>query len=159
MAANKAPSDAALARAAELRAGGSSWEAVAAKTNRAAETVRRWPTLYPDRWHAALRDAERRLVCEAGAESVLVLRQLLRSDDEKVRRDAARFLIDLRLELAKLDQKTAPDTPPAPPMSADARSLIDFLESHTDEELARIADEMYGPRRVEWVPGGAAATG
>ena len=81
MPANKPPSDDLLARAAELRAGGLSWEAVAAKIGRAADTVRRWPTQYPDRWQAVLHAAERRLVSEAGAESVLVLRQLLRSDD------------------------------------------------------------------------------
>src|SRR4051794_20300173 len=32
-----------LATAAEMRAGGSSWEAIAGKVQRSAETVRRWP--------------------------------------------------------------------------------------------------------------------
>src|SRR5205823_5367444 len=81
MSAAKPPSDELLSRAAELRAGGSTWDAVAAKLNRSADTVRRWPALDPDRWQAALRAAERRLVAEAGAESVLVLRTLLRSED------------------------------------------------------------------------------
>lgn len=142
MSANKPPADSALARAAELRAAGSSWEAVAAALNRSADTVRRWPSLYPARWRAALRDAERRLVSEAGAESVLVLRQLLRSDDEKVRRDAARFLIYLRLELAKLDQKAAADTSPAEPAS-DAARLVAFLEGHSDEQVERLAAELH----------------
>src|SRR5437763_156586 len=105
MSAPKPPPDSALARAAELRAGGASWEAVAEVVRRAADTVRQWPARYPDRWQAALRAAERKQACEATAEAVLVLRKLLRSEDEKVARDAARALIDLRLELARLDQK------------------------------------------------------
>ena len=144
MPANKPPSDDLLARAAELRAGGLSWEAVAAKIGRAADTVRRWPTQYPDRWQAVLHAAERRLVSEAGAESVLVLRQLLRSDDEKVRRDAARFLVYLRLELAKLDQKTP--APTSPPLTSDAARLVAFLEGHTDEELEQFIAERERPR-------------
>jgi hypothetical protein len=143
MSRNKPPSDDLLAQAAELRAGGLNWEAVAAKVGRAADTVRRWPTLYPDRWQAVLHAAERRLVSEAGAESVLVLRQLLRSDDEKVRRDAARFLVYLRLELAKLDQKTP--TPTSPHLTSDAARLVAFLEGHTDEQLEQFVAERRKP--------------
>ena len=138
MPAAKPPSDDLLARAAELRAGGATWDAVAAKLNRSADTVRKCPALYPDRWQAALHNGERRLVAEAGAESVLVLRTLLRSDDEKVRRDAARFLIYLRLELAKLDQK-AGQAPTSPAPTSDAARLVAFLEGHSDEQLARLA--------------------
>ena len=50
-----------------------------------------------------LREAELPLVCETAAESVLVVRKLLRSDDEKVRRDAAQALIDLLFDLTKLE--------------------------------------------------------
>jgi hypothetical protein len=146
MSAAKPPSDELLARAAELRAAGSTWDAVAAKLNRAADTVRRWPILYPDRWQSALRAAERRLVSEAGAESVLVLRTLLRSDDEKVRRDAARFLIYLRLELAKLDQKASGE-PPTPQPTSDTARLVAFLEGHTDEQLDRLVSELHGAPR------------
>src|SRR5262245_50016611 len=85
-----------LATAAELKAGGASWEAVAAKVGRTAATCRRWPTLYPDDWQRLFRDAERQLVVDAGAEAVLVLRALLRAADDKVRRDVARTLVGLR---------------------------------------------------------------
>lgn len=149
MAAPNPPPESLLSHAAELRAGGLGWDAVAAKVGRAADTVRKWPALYPDRWAAALRDAERRLVGEAGAESVLVLRSLLRSDDEKVRRDAARFLLTLRLELAKLDARADAPAPPA----SDAARLVAFLEGHTDDELERLVADLHPPVRE---PGPAA---
>ena len=64
MAATPPPTDALLTRAAELRAGGLSWEAVAAKLGRAPGHVRRWPDRFPDRWRAAIREAERRHLLE-----------------------------------------------------------------------------------------------
>jgi transposase len=148
------PADVVLARAAELRAAGSSWDAVATRLNISAETAREWPTLYPTAWQTALRAAERRLVAEASAESVLILRQLLRSEDEKVRRDAAKFLVDLRLELAKLDR---PSEPPPPPLTSDTARFVAFLEGHTDEQLAELvaacrrpeADEHHRPVPAE----------
>ena len=129
------PSDVVLARAADLRAAGSSWDAVAARLNVPADAAREWPSLYPTEWQTALRAAEKRLVSEASAESVLILRQLLRSEDEKVRRDAAKFLVDLRLELAKLDR---PAEPPPPPLTSDTARFVAFLEGHTDEQLAEL---------------------
>jgi hypothetical protein len=129
------PADVVLARAAELRAAGLSWETVAARLHVPAETAREWPTLYPTEWQSALHAAERRLVAEASAESVLILRQLLRSEDEKVRRDAAKFLVDLRLELAKLDR---PAEPPPPPPTSDAARFVALLEGHTHEQLAEL---------------------
>jgi hypothetical protein len=137
MPANTPPSDDLLNHAAELRAGGLSWEAVAAKVGRSAETVRKWPAAHPDRWKALIHAAERRLAREAGAESVLILRQLLRSEDEKVRRDAARLLLNLRLELDKLDLRSAARATDQPAASA-ARLLARLLETHPDEQLARM---------------------
>lgn len=142
MPANQPPSDSVLARVAELRAGGSNWEAVATELSRSAETVRKWPALYADRWAAALHDAERRLVSDAGAESVFILRQLLRSKDEKVRRDAARFLIYLRLELTKLDQKSPAVLSP-PPLTSEAARLIAFLDGHSDDELSELVGTLF----------------
>lgn len=126
-----------LNRAAELRAAGSTWEAVAAKIHRAADAVRKWPRDYADRWKIALREAERRLVCEAAAESVLVLRTLLRSEDEKVCRDAARSLTDLRLDWSKLELAAGSES--AQPLTSDSARILAFLDGHPDEELARLA--------------------
>lgn len=129
------PEDVVLARAADLRAAGLSWDTVAARLLRPADEVRAWPTLYATEWRTALHAAERRLVGEASAESVLILRQLLRSQDEKVRRDAAKFLVDLRLGLAKLDQ---PASPPPPPVASDTARFVAYLEGHTHEQLAEL---------------------
>jgi len=138
---NQPPSDELLNRAAELRAGGAKWEAVGAQLHRSVAAVRRWPREYPDRWKTALCEAERRLVCEAAAESVLVLRTLLRSDDEKVRRDAARFLTDLKLDIAKIDLTRGNGE--APPLGSDAARVVAFLDGHTDDELAALLANLF----------------
>lgn len=137
-ASNHPPSDALLADAAELRAGGATWEVVAARLGRAADTVRHWPRAYPDRWRDALFRAERRLAREAGAESVLILRALLRSDDEKVRRIAAQSLVNLWLSLARLDQRAGLADKPPPPLTSDNYRLVAFLEGQSDDQLARL---------------------
>src|SRR5262245_61386261 len=84
-----------LARAAELRAGGNSWEQVAATLGRSAATCRRWPQKYPDIWRRAYVSAARDRIAEGGAEGLLVLREMLRSKDEKIRQTAARTLAGL----------------------------------------------------------------
>ena len=80
----KPPSDAQLVQAAELRIGNHTWEAVGKKLNRAAETVRRWPTLYAERWRTALHHAERRFAVDCQSEAVVALRFLLRDKDSKI---------------------------------------------------------------------------
>lgn len=95
------PPAATFARAAELRAAGSSWEAVAREVGRAAETVRKWPYYFPDLWRAAFAEAKKAVVEEVAAESVLKLRQQLRSKNEKTVRDAAQKLIQYRVALGK----------------------------------------------------------
>jgi hypothetical protein len=131
----KPPPEAVLHRAAELRAAGCGWDVVAHTLHRREATVRRWPDLFPLPWQAAMRRAERRQLSEAGVEAVVVLRQLLRSKTDTVRRDAARYLIDLRLKLAKLDPKAEPEpTEPTPD-----RLFAEFLEAHTDEQLEQLA--------------------
>ena len=80
-----------LTTAAELKVAGASWAAVAQRVGRSPDTVRRWPALYPDAWQRLVCYAERQLHADVGAESVTTLRQMLRSEDEKIRRDAARI--------------------------------------------------------------------
>jgi transposase len=132
----KPPSDDLLYKAAELRAGGSKWETVAKALHRSIDTVREWPRRYRDRWAAVFRIAERSLVSDVSAESILVLRTLLRSEDEKVRRDAANSLMSIRIDLAKHD-RTESDA--APNLSPDTARLAAFLEGRPDDELARVA--------------------
>ena len=85
----KPPSDSVLFRAVDSRAAGASWEAVAKLVDRSPHTVRKWPLMYAQRWTAALRAAERTVIDSAAAESVLVLRELLRSKEDKIRVEAA----------------------------------------------------------------------
>jgi hypothetical protein len=127
-----------LAEAAELRAAGSSWEVVAAQVGRAARTVRRWPTLYRARWAAALRAAEARIATEAAAESVLTLRQQLRSEDGEVSRDAAHKLIQYRVALGK--KKTTRPTPTDPPPSSEVVRVATYLESLSDDQRDQLLD-------------------
>lgn len=148
MPSNRPPSDDCLRLAAELRAGGHTWDAVAARLRRSPETVRRWPAQYPDRWRDATQHAERRLAAYADGESVAILRQLLQSKDERMRWHAARALVLLRLELARLDLRT-----PAKTTRPDATDLFArLLGSPTEEQLAElIASEI--DRQAE-LPGG-----
>lgn len=132
----KPPSDDLFARAAEQRAGGATWEAVAKEVHRAASTVRRWPRRYADRWTTALLQAERRMASQADCESVLTLRKLLLSQDEKVRWHAAKCLVARRLERDKI-QLRAPSTT-QPSLSSEATRLIAFLDGQSDEQLSAI---------------------
>jgi transposase len=148
---NKPPSDKLLARAAELRAGGTTWAAVAARLGKSESAVSKWPRKYPDRWLDAMHRAERRQALDSEAEAVLTLRTLLRSDDPKFRRDAAKLLIGLRVELAKLDVKAK--FAPAPPLTSDAARVVAFLDGHPDAELAELADLAALPPHPAPAPG------
>src|SRR5205807_526728 len=99
------PTDRALTFAAQLRAEGSTWPAVGKQLRRSPHTVRKWPQVYPERWKAAQFEAERRVAADAEGESVLILRQLLRAQDHKMRWHAAKSLLDLRLDLARISLK------------------------------------------------------
>lgn len=134
------PSDDTFARAAELRAAGSSWETVAKQVRRAVRTVSGWPRRYADRWTAALTAAERRLAAQADVESVLTLRKLLLSDDERIRWHAAKSLVARRIERDKLDRKSPAAA--GSPLSSDAARLIAYLDGQPDEELAAIVADL-----------------
>jgi hypothetical protein len=127
------PPAALIAKAAELRAAGSSWEAVAREVGRATETVRKWPAVFPDLWQPAFRDAKKAVVDEVTAESVLKLREQLRSEDEKIVRDAAQKLIQFRVALGK--QKAAKQKADRKPHGLD-------LSGMTDAELDALYDRL-----------------
>ena len=93
------PSQAAIRRAAEMRLLGSPWSEIAGEVGYSEADVRVWPRLFDRRWFRAMRRAERRVYLTAGLEALTALRGLLRSDDEKTRRDAAKTLADIRLKM------------------------------------------------------------
>jgi hypothetical protein len=133
MASPKPPSNDLLHQAAELRAAGATWETVAKAVNRAVRTVYYWPRRYADRWTEALHQAERLMASQSDCESVLTLRKLLLSKDEKVRWHAAKCLIARRIDRDKIALKTPPPAQPA--LSSEAAQLIALLDGHSDEEL------------------------
>lgn len=141
------PPAALIARAAELRAAGSSWEAVAREVGRAAETVRRWPVVFPDLWRPAFLDARKAVVDEVTAESVLTLRKQLRSKDEKTGRDAAQKLIQFRVALGR--KRAAKKKPVPKPAGLDLSGMSDAeLDALFDRLLpAYLADRERRQRR------------
>ena len=143
MPALKPPKDL-LRKAAELRVNGSTWEAVARAVNRSADTVRRWPTQYKSIWQNAIKQAEKQLLLEATAESVLTLRRQLRSDDEKSSRDAADKLIRFRLALTKRPARSAKSSARRPPNS-DAERIVRYLEELTDAQVDELLAEWRSP--------------
>ncbi len=139
MSRRRPPSDRRLALAAELRMGGSTWEAVARRLRRSPETVRKWPLEYADRWRTAVFHAERRLAADAEGEAVLILRQLLRSDSDKIRWHAAKALLNLRVDLNRLDLRAAQSKGPPQATTRDAVVLLaHMLGCYTDEQLAQL---------------------
>ena len=127
MSLNKPPSDALLARAAELRVTNATWEAIADEVGRAARTICRWPLKYPERWISALAQAEWFMSAQADCEFVHTLRRLLISDDEKIRWHAAKALINRRVERDKIELKTPRSLRPfsAPQPSSSSPSWMD----------------------------------
>jgi hypothetical protein len=117
-------------RAAELRAAGNSWEQTAQKLGRCADTIRNWPRRYRAFWDQAIAIARRNTAADAGDEGLAILRTLLRSDDDKVRREASVRLLDLR-----------PDAGDTPAASNELVRFVEFLEGLSDAEL----DSLLGP--------------
>ena len=144
---NKPPSDNLLQEAVELRIGGHKWEIVAQKVKRAFNTVRKWPVRYAERWEVAVERAERRLSLDSNAESVLVLRNMLRADDLKMRWQAAKTLVGLRVDLGKLGLRIltarAAAGDPIDPAADQDFQLFRFLQQQSDLQLAEVAASLY----------------
>ena len=138
----KPPSDAQLVQAAELRIQNNNWEAVGKALRRSASAVRRWPLHYPDRWQTAIHHAERRLAVEGEAESVVALRRLLREGDDTLRWHAAKSLVGLRIELAKIDVRMLAlhrDSDSPNPL----KLAMELLEGIPHEELETLVSAEY----------------
>jgi hypothetical protein len=115
-----------VARAAELRAAGQSWEQVARAVQRGVDTVKKWPSRYADYWNQLLAEARRISIESAGDEARAALRVHLRSDKDASSRDAAKQLIHHQATLTKTD----PSTP-----LTDLQRFFDYLEELTDDDL------------------------
>ena len=82
-----------LTAVADLKARGASWDKVAEELNLKKDTINKWPRRYRMPWAKALGAARRDLRNELMAESLLQLRQLLRSERENIVRDSATRLL------------------------------------------------------------------
>jgi hypothetical protein len=120
-----------LAKVIESRVLGLKWEAVAAKVGRRAETIRRWPTRFPQAWRRLYRAAECRILAEAGAEARSVLRHLLFSEDERVRCNAGKFLAALQEKVYQWEDKREAA---ASPIDDEWAPFITYLQGLTEEE-------------------------
>lgn len=143
MPANNPPSPAVLRKAADLRAAGNAWEAVAAAVGLPAETVREWPQRYPVRWRKALAAFERRTLTEATAEAVTVLRAQMRSKDEKTVREAAGKLVQIRVALSKARRPANGGAKQSSPPGY-AERLVNYVRGLTHEQLAAACAEAPG---------------
>ena len=123
-----------LMLAAEHRARGVGWKAIAKSLRRSVTAWEQWLRDYPDVWERVLRSAEGRVFREAGAESLQFLRGLLRSKDEKIVRDVGRTLTTL---MYRLPRDRMPEVPSA---SDDAIELFQEMEKMTDEDIDAIAE-------------------
>lgn len=128
------PTDAMLEEVAESRASGMTWEAAAGKTNWSVSTIKTWPRKYPDRWAAAYRRAELRFSRDSCAHSIVILRNLLVSEDEKSRRDAARILVQHRVAIERLDLRAGPPQIVISQVESDDQFARSLLEGLTDEQ-------------------------
>jgi Homeodomain-like domain len=107
----------AVETAAELRAAGHSWAHIAAAVRRSKKTVQRWPQRYADAWNRAAAETRR---------------DLLRSENERTRRDAARDLVHLSIDVEPAD---------VPAARSPFHALADHLAGLTDEQHRRLLEE------------------
>jgi hypothetical protein len=102
--------------------------------------------MYPERWNAAMLLAQRRLIDDAAAEGICILRTLLMSPNPKIQQLAAWHLVFQRLELAKLELKAAALAPPQPPTQA--QLITKFVEAHSREQLIQLATNLLDARAL-----------
>ena len=82
-----------LTTAAEMRSVGASWEAVGRRVNRSPKTCGRWPSLYSEEWEQIYLREQCRRYEEVGNEGLSIMRQLLRSKDEKYQLKAVEIVM------------------------------------------------------------------
>lgn len=122
-----------LQKAAQLRRGGASWSEIALVVGRNRQTVRNWSTEHSQEWQAAIDALEKSESLEtnienAAREAILILRSLLRSQDEKIQRDAAKTLLDL-------------NTSHSSPSHSKLAILAQMVEGLNDHDLFQLLQE------------------
>jgi len=130
--------DGLIARAAEMRAEGATWQTVADAIGRSRRTVESWPKKHAKRWKRLFARAEAALLKDASSEAVHTLRKLLRSKLPKVQHDAAQKLLLLR----EARTKTGRNRGERPGGSAvpEVRQLVEYLEGLSDGQFRELFD-------------------
>ena len=107
---------------------GNSWEGVANELAEPFVVVRAWPQQFAGVWRTHFEQAKRD-VCDApGLEGLAKLRTLLRSDDEKIRRDCAK----------ELATQTSIERGERPRRESDFHRIAAYLEGFNDDELRNL---------------------
>ncbi len=128
-----------LEKMAEWRARGLSWEAVGREVKKSESTLHRWTKEFPREWQAALRKFETMIRREALAESVLTLRKMLRSEDEKIGRSAAAELIRFVTSKQIVNKKTHSTSNPG---TSEIAAIAEFVGGLSDDEMAILLREL-----------------
>jgi predicted Zn-dependent protease len=132
--------------AADLRAGGNSWDAIAVKVQREPRTCRGWPVRYPEVWRQLYDAAVDQFLEEAGDEATFYLRKLLRADTPKdpwLQQNTAKFLATQRRE-ARRERRAAATQAGLP---AEWVPYFAYLEKLSDAELKAFLDQ-FAARRL-----------
>lgn len=133
--------------AADLRAAGNTWETIALRLKRTVATVRGWPTRYADDWGRLYRAAEHRQLADAALEASLLLRKLLRSQDERVVERVCKFLYDRHCKvLLEQDKQDAGAVDSAGDRDDDWEAFIAYVESLTDEQRQALEADLVANR-------------
>jgi hypothetical protein len=117
-----------MTQAAHLRSQGLSWEAIAARLGRTARTCQSWQRLHPAIWKRLWQEATKDRDAGGDAEARLVLRNILRSADNKSRLSAAQHL--LRKSSRTKARKSSSDR-----VDPELSSFIIEIKELSDEEL------------------------
>ena len=129
--------------AAQARAGGVSWAAAAEKAGCSERTCHRWVEQYPEVWNRLYEEAEDGVLAEAGAVAVLLLRkQAMSTQDEKLRQGTCIFLADRRLQAR--DRRRKQDA--AAPLGKWA-PVIAQLEAMNEHERKEFLDDFVARRQ------------
>src|SRR5262245_22083148 len=138
--------------AAEKRASGVAWSHIARDVNRDERTCRRWTESYPEVWLGLFREAEERRNADVAAEALQVLyRTMLKTLDERLAQNTAKFLYGTR-------RSTAARLPAIPPGANPFPPLEPLLESYPDEQLRSLLDDYLAERRAPHAAGAAAGS-
>ena len=134
-----------LAAAAALRVAGASWEAVAERLGRSDQTCRNWPTKSKFRslWRELYAAAEKEYKEEIANEARCVLRGQLRTENNKVKRDAAKATRDAAKAILAHADRNRPNK-----SNDDSQSPWQFAETiseHEANELEADNNAILGP--------------